>query len=72
VARMEADKMPLRKPLGNAGTVDEVITSLRSTGRNLVDLSGHSYLSLTLLLRITFLGIIYPLPLLFLDLSQLY
>jgi len=68
VARMEADKVPLRKALGNAGTVDAVITNLRSAGRNLIDLSGHNYLSLTLLLRVA-LRTIHPL---FLDLPQLY
>ena len=41
-----ADRMSLRKVFDNAGTVDAVITSPRSAGRNLVDLSGHSYLSL--------------------------
>ena len=46
VAHMEADKVPLRKDPGNAGTVDAVITSPRNVGRNLVDLSGRSFLSL--------------------------
>ena len=32
VARMEANKVPLRKNADNAGTVDAVITSLRSAG----------------------------------------
>ena len=50
----------------NAGTVDAVITSSRSAGRNLVDLSGHSYLSLTLLLRVALLRTIHPLSSLFL------
>jgi len=72
VARMEADRMPLRKALDNAGTVNIVITSLRSVGRNLVDLSKHSYLSLTLLLRFALLRTIHPLPLLLLNLPQLY
>ena len=40
VARMEADRVLLRKVLSNAGTMDAVITSPRSAGRNLVDLSG--------------------------------
>ena len=43
VARMEAERVPLRKVPDNAGTVDAVITSPRSAGRNLVDLSGHSF-----------------------------
>ena len=68
VAHMEADRVPLRKSIGNAGTVDTVITCPRSAGRNLIDLSGHSYLSLTLLLRVT-LRTIRPL---FLELPQLY
>jgi len=34
VAHMEADRVPLRKDLGNVGTVDAVITSLRSAGRH--------------------------------------
>jgi len=68
VARIEANKVPLRKDPSNAGTVDAVITSPRSAGRNLVDLSGHSYLSLFFLLRVALLRTIHPLPLLFLDL----
>jgi len=50
VAHMEADRVPLRKAISNAGTMDAVITSPRSVGRNLINLSGRSYLSLTLLL----------------------
>jgi len=57
---------------GNAGIVYAVITFTRSAGRNLVDLSGHSYLSLILLLRISLLRTICPLPPLFLDLPLLY
>jgi len=72
VARMEADRVPLRKALGNADTVVAVITSSRSVGRNLVDLSGYCYLSLTLLLRVALLRTIHPLTPLFLDLPQLY
>ena len=72
VVRMEADRMPLRKALGNAGIVNAVITSPRSAGRNLINLSEHSYLSLTLLLRVALLRTIHQLPPLFLDLSQLY
>jgi len=72
VARMEADRVPLRKDPGNAGTVDTVITSPRSAGKNLVDLSGHSFLSLILLLSVALLRTIHPLPLLFLDLLRLY
>ena len=48
VAGMEGDRVPLRKDSENAGTVDAVITSPRSAGRNLVDLSGHNFLSLIL------------------------
>jgi len=57
VARMEADRVPLRKAFGNASTVNAVITSPRSAGRNSVDLSGHSYLSLTLLLCVALSGL---------------
>ena len=71
VARMEADRVPLRKDPGNAGTVDTVITSPRSARRNLVGLSRHSFLSLTLL-RVVLLRTIRPLPPFFLDLSRLY
>jgi len=71
VARMEADRVPLRKDPGNAGTMDVVITSPRSVARNLVDLSGHSFLSLIFLLRIT-LKTIRLLPPLFMDLPRLY
>ena len=53
VVLMEADRVPLRKDPGYVGTVNAVITSPRSAWRNLVDLSGHSYLSLILLLRVT-------------------
>jgi len=55
VARMETDRVPLRKVSGNAGTVDVVITSPRNAERNLVDLSGHNYLSLILLLCVALL-----------------
>ena len=72
LARMEADRVPLRKDPGNATTVYAVITSLRSAGRNLINLSGHNYLSLTLLLHVVLLRTIHPLSSLFLDLSQLY
>ena len=72
MARMEADRVPLIKALGTAGTVDAVITSSRSAERNLVDLSGHSYLSLILLLYVALLRTIHPLTLLFLSLPQLY
>ena len=72
VARMEVDRVPLRKDPNNAGTVDAVITSPRSAGRNLVDLSGHSYLSMILLLRVALLRTIHPLPPFFLDLPLLY
>ena len=62
MARIEADKVPLRKIPNNAGTVDALITSPRSAGRNLVDLSGHSYLSLIiLLLHVALLRTIHPL-----------
>ena len=48
---MEADRVPLRKTPDNVGIVDIVIISLKSAGKNLVDLSGHSYPSLILLPR---------------------
>ena len=66
VAHMEADKVPGRKDPDNVGTVDAVITSRRSAERNLVDLSGHSYLRLILLLRVVLFRSIYPLSPLFL------
>jgi len=72
VAHMEADKVPLRKDPGNAGTVDAIITSPRSAERNLADLSGHSYLSMILLLHVALLRTIHPLPPLFLNLPLLY
>jgi len=72
VARMEADRVPLRKDPCNAGIVDAVITSPRSAGRNLIDLSVHKYLSLILLLRVALLRTIHSLHPLFLDLSLLY
>ena len=72
VVRMEAERVSLKKDPDNTGTVDAVITSLRSVGRNLVDLTGHSYLSLILLLRVALLTTIHPLPSLFLDLPLLY
>ena len=72
VARMETDRVPLRKDPSNAGTVEAVITSPRSVGRNLIDLSAHSYLSLILMLRVVLLRTIHPLPPLFLDLPHLY
>jgi len=72
VARMEADRVPLRKVPSNAGTMDAVITFRRSAGRNLVDLSGHNYLSLILLLLVALFRTIHPLPLLFLDIPRLY
>ena len=56
----------------NAGTVDAIIIFLRSVERNLIDLSGHSYPSLILLLRVTLLRNIHPLSPLFLNLPQLY
>ena len=40
---MEEDRVPLRKAPGNVGIVDVVITSPKSVGRNLIDLSGHNY-----------------------------
>ena len=64
--------MPLRKVSDNAGTVDAVITSPRSVGRNLVDLSGHNYLTLILLLRVALLKTIHLLPPLLLELPRLY
>ena len=62
VARMEANRVPLRKDPGNADTVDAVITSPRSAGRNLINLSSHSYLSLIFLLRVALLRTIHLLP----------
>jgi len=70
--RMEADRVLQRKDPGNVGTVDVVITSSRSAGRNLIDLSGHSFLSLTPLLRVALLKTIRPLPPLFMNLPRLY
>ena len=67
---VEADKVPLRNAFGNASTVDAIITSPRSAERNLVNLSGHNYLILILLLRVTLLRTIHSL-LLFLDLPHL-
>jgi len=46
---MVADRVPLTKGLGIVSIVDRVTISLRSVGRSLVDLSGHSWLSLILL-----------------------
>ena len=43
---MEADRVLQRKDPGNVGTVDVVITSSRSAGRNLDGLSRHNYLIL--------------------------
>jgi len=40
VVLMEADKVPPKNDTGNVGTVDVVITSPRSAGRNLVDRVG--------------------------------
>jgi len=65
-------RQPLRKAFSNASTVDAVIISSRSVGRNSVDLSGHSYLILTLLLHVALLRTFHPLSLLFLNLPQLY
>jgi len=72
VARMEADKVTLRKDPGNTDTINAIITSPRSVGRNLVDPSGHNFLSLIPLLRVALLRTIRPLSLLFLDLPRLY
>ena len=72
VTRMEADRVLLGKNPGNADTVNAVITSLKSAGINLINLSGHSYLNLILLLRIAVLRTINPLPPLFLDFPLLY
>jgi len=60
------------KGLRQASTVDAVNTSPRSVERNSVNLSGHNYLSLTLLLCVALLRTIHPLPPLFLHLPQLY
>ena len=72
VARMEADRVLQRKDPGNASIVYVVITFSRSASRKLVDLSGHSILSRTPLLRVALLRTIRPLPPLFLNLSRLY
>ena len=72
VARMEADRVPLRKNPGNAGTVDAAITFPRSVRKNLVDLSGHRFLNLIPLLRIALFRTIRSLPPLFLGLPRLY
>jgi len=61
-----------KKGPDNADTVDKVITSPRSAGRNLVELSRHNFLSLIFLLRVALLRIIHQLPPLFLDLLRLY
>ena len=57
VVLMEGDRVPLRKDLGNVGTVDAIITSPKSAERNFVDLSGHNYLILILLSRVVILRI---------------
>jgi len=72
VARLVAHKVHLRKALRNVDTVDAVITSPRSDGRNLVDLSGYNYLSLILLLRVALFRTIHLFLSLFLDLPELY
>jgi len=46
---MEADRVPLKNASDNVSIVDVVISCPKSVGRNLVDLSGHNYLSLILL-----------------------
>jgi len=52
---IEADIVPLRKTADNVGIVDVVITSPKSAGRNLIDLSGYNCLSLILLPRMVLL-----------------
>jgi len=66
---MEANIVPLRKAPGNVDIVDVAITSLKSAGRNLDRLSGHSYLILVLLPCVVLLRVVH---LLFLTLSRLY
>jgi len=60
--------VPLRKDSGSVGTVNAVITSPKSAGRNLIDLSGHNYLILILLPCVVLLRSLHPL---FLALLQL-
>ena len=69
VARIEANRVPLRKDPGNTGTVDAVITSSISARRNLNGLREHDFLSLIPLLCVTLLKTIRPLLPLFLDFS---
>jgi len=66
---MEVDIVPLRKTPDNAGIVDVAITSPKSAGRNLNDLSGHNYLILVLLPRVILHKVLH---LLFLALPRLY
>ena len=58
---MEADKVPLRKALGNVGIVDVSNTSPKCVRRNLIDLSGHNYLILILLPRVKILRSLHAL-----------
>jgi len=61
VVIMEADRVLLRKDPSNVGIENAVITSLKSVRRNLIDLSGHSYLILILLPRVVILKSLHPL-----------
>jgi len=65
----EANRVPLRKASNNVGIVDVAITSPKSIGRNLVDLSGYNYLILVLLPPVVLLRVLH---LLFLTLPRLY
>jgi len=56
---MEADRVPLRKTPSNVGIVDVIITSLKNAERNLVDLSGQSYLILVLMSHTVLLRVLH-------------
>jgi len=66
---IEVDIVPLRRAPGNIGIVDIVITSLKSTERNLVNLKRHNYLSQILL---PYVVLLRSPPLLIRALQQLY
>ena len=56
---IEADRVSLIKAPGNVSIVDRVITSPKSAERNLIDLSGHNYLTLILLPRVILLMLLH-------------
>jgi len=66
---LEVDVVPLKKDPGNVSTVDAIITSPRSVGINLDNLSEHSYLILILLPCVLPVRSLHPL---FLTLPLLY